>query len=80
MPVLEAGLVGLPVIATDVPAISEMDFEKAFIFPLDIEPQHLAQQILVRMDASPEHQLRVKVRQNFTWKAIFERDILPLLE
>ena len=80
MPVLEAGLVGLPVIATDVPAISEMDFEKAFIFPLDIEPQHLAQQILERMDASPEHQLRVKVRQNFTWKAIFERDILPLLE
>ena len=80
MPVLEAGLVGLPVIATDVPAISEMDFEKAFIFSHDIEPQQLAQQILERMDASPEHHLRVKVRQNFTWKAIFERDILPLLE
>lgn len=80
MPVLEAGLAGLPVICTGVPAARDLAREDALIFAHNIDPDWLARQILKRVNGSPEHRLRVRARQNYTWQAIFERDILPLLE
>ena len=80
MPILEAGLAGLPVVCTDVPAARELAGNEAFIFPHNIDPDWLARQILKRVNGTPEHRLRVRTRRNYTWKAIFERDLLPLLE
>ena len=80
MPILEAGLLGLPVFATPVPAIHELDITESFIFPLDTPPQQLAGQILNWAKDNPEYLLRAKVRQGYTWKAIFVRDLLPLLK
>jgi len=80
MPVLEAGLAGLPVICTDVPAARDLARNEAFIFAQNIDPDWLARQILKRVHETPEHRLRARTRQNYTWQAIFERDILPLLE
>jgi len=80
MPVLEAGLVNLPVISTAVPAVQDLAIENVLLFSLNEDPSHLAKQILDRITTRPEHQLRIKVRQKYTWKAIFEHDILPLLE
>jgi glycosyltransferase involved in cell wall biosynthesis len=80
MPILEAGLLGLPVFATAVPAIQELAIEKSFVFTLDTSPQQLAEQILNWAKENPEYLLRAKVRQAYTWKAIFERDLLPILK
>ena len=80
MPILEAGFLGIPVISTAVPAVSDLAGDNALIFSLDTDAGQLAEQILNRVVARPEHHLRVKIRQNYTWKAIFERDLLPLLE
>jgi len=80
MPILEAGLLGLPVISTPVPALNELVKEKALVFSPAAPPAQLAEQILSWMNAKPEHLLRVKVRQNYTWEAIFLKEILPLLE
>ena len=80
MPILEAGLLGLPVFATAVPAIQDLDIRKSFVFSLDTSPQQLADQILTWAKDNPEYLLRAKVRQGYTWKAIFERDLLPLLK
>lgn len=80
MPILEAGFLGIPVISTAVPAVSDLAGDNALIFSLDTDAGQLAEHILNRVVARPEHHLRVKIRQNYTWKAIFERDLLPLLE
>jgi glycosyltransferase involved in cell wall biosynthesis len=80
MPVLEAGLVGMPVVCTRIPAAEEIGAGDVTIIDTNQEPSHVAEQILSWADASPVHQLRRRVRQNYTWQAIFRRDIRPLLD
>jgi glycosyltransferase involved in cell wall biosynthesis len=79
MPVLEAGLVGIPVITTDVPAAREIGGDDLIVFSLDREPADLAAQILAWAEKSQAHRLRRRVRQDYSWRAIFECDIEPLL-
>ena len=80
MPVLEAGFVGMPVVCTRVPAAWEIGGKDVVIFDANQDPAHVAEQILDWAEGSPTHRLRRRVRQNYTWQAIFERDIKPLLE
>ena len=80
MPILEAGLAGLPIISTPIPAVDELVEKNALIFLLTTPPSQLAKQILSWIQSNPEYKLRVRIRQNFTWKAIFQIRILPLLK
>jgi glycosyltransferase involved in cell wall biosynthesis len=67
MPVLEAGLLGVPVVVSDtVPAAEEIGGEEVLRFELDQAPDRL--------------RLARRTRQRFTWQAIFRRDIEPLLQ
>lgn len=80
MPVLEAGLLGVPVIASDaVPAAKEIGSEEVMRFKLDLPPQLLAQRLLTWAEADNRLRLARRTRQNYTWQAIFWRDIEPLL-
>lgn len=79
MPILEAGMIGIPIISTAVPAVQDMQLKDALIFEKEIDPSQLSKRIVEWMDRKPEHQFRVEVRQNKTWKAIFDKQILPLL-
>jgi glycosyltransferase involved in cell wall biosynthesis len=80
MPVLEAGLLGVPVFCTEMPAAEEIGGADVNLFDADDDPARVAKRILERAAQSPTHRLRQRVRQNYTWRAIFERDIEPLLE
>jgi len=81
MPVLEAGLAGLPAICTPaVPAAIEIGREDVTIFDPSLKPVVLADQIIDWMQTNPQFRLRQRVRQNFTWEAIFQQKIKPLLE
>jgi glycosyltransferase involved in cell wall biosynthesis len=80
MPILEAGLMGLPVICTDVPAAEEIGGEDVLWFKANDTAETVAELILAWTERSQEHQLRRRVRQNYTWAAIFEHDIAPLLK
>jgi len=79
MPVLEAGLLGVPVVCTDVPAAEEIGSEDVTVFDAAEDPARVAGQILAWAEQTPVHRLRRRVRQNYTWHAIFHRDIRPLL-
>jgi glycosyltransferase involved in cell wall biosynthesis len=79
MPVLEAGFVGIPVVCTDVPAAVEIGGEDVMLFDEGEDPDHLAGRLLSWAEDSGVHRLRRRVRQRYTWSAIFERDIEPLL-
>jgi glycosyltransferase involved in cell wall biosynthesis len=79
MPVLEAGLAGIPVVCTEVPAAVEIGGPDVLLFDKDDHPDDLAARILTQVQSDPVHRLRRRVRQNYTWQAILERDIEPLL-
>jgi glycosyltransferase involved in cell wall biosynthesis len=81
MPVLEAGLTGVPVVCTHaVPAAHEIGAGDVIGFDDREDPGHLAERILTWTASSSVHRLRRRVRQTYTWQAIFRRDLLPLLE
>jgi glycosyltransferase involved in cell wall biosynthesis len=80
MPVLEAGLVGTPVVCTEVPAAREIGGEDVTVIDVNDDPAAVAEQIVNRLEHSPTHRLRRRVRQAYTWRMIFHRDIEPLLK
>ena len=80
MPVLEAGLVGLPVVCTDVPAAEEIGGSDIIVFDAAQDPKQVAKQILTWAENDTVYRLRRRVRQHYTWNAIFQRDIKPLLD
>jgi len=81
MPVLEAGLAGLAVFCTQAaPAGPELAGDEAIFFGANDSPESVAVCILEWMRQDPTTALRRRVRQEYTWKSIFERDMLPLLE
>jgi glycosyltransferase involved in cell wall biosynthesis len=80
MPVLEAGLVGVPVICTDVPAAEEIGGEDVIRFSAAESAMHLAKRILGWLEQNHVYRLRRRVRENLTWHAVFHRDIRPLLK
>jgi glycosyltransferase involved in cell wall biosynthesis len=81
MPVLEAGLLGKPIVAsTAVPAASEIGQSAVLLFdPDQMTATQLAQQIDVQLASTERVRLARQVRQRYTWDAIFRIDIEPLL-
>ena len=79
MPVLEAGLAGMPVVSTGVPAAVEIGSQDVILFDLAETHEEVAGRILAWAEGSAVHRLRRRVRQAYTWQAIFRRDFEPLL-
>jgi glycosyltransferase involved in cell wall biosynthesis len=79
MPVLEAGLIGMPIFSTEIPAAQEIGGQEVVQFSTDATAHQVAELILAWAHNSPTHRLRQRIRKNFTWQAIFKHDILPLL-
>lgn len=80
MPVLEAGLIGMPIFCADpVPAAREIGGQDINSFALDADPNQVAGLILKWMETSSILHLRRKIRSKLTWRSIFKRSILPLL-
>jgi len=80
IPVLEAGLVSIPVFSTAFPAAAEIGKEDLFLIAEEESPEETASRILAWAENDPRQRLRRRVRQEYTWKKIFEQDIQPLLD
>jgi glycosyltransferase involved in cell wall biosynthesis len=79
MPVLEAGLVGIPVVSTDVPAAEEIGGRDFLSFNLEDSPKDVARLIMNWREVSFRYRLRCRVRQQYTWESIYRQRIQPLL-
>lgn len=79
MPVLEAGLTGIQIVSRAVPAAQELAENTATIFSADSDPESVAAQIVETLSISSSARLRQRVRKHYTWQAIYEGDIHPLL-
>ncbi len=79
IPILEAGLSGLPIFCTDLPPLRQMAGDQASYFPPDADPGRIADMIYKRLSSDPGFILRSRVRQQFTWEKIYADLIAPLL-
>jgi glycosyltransferase involved in cell wall biosynthesis len=79
MPVLEAGLAGIPVFSTASPAAQEIGETDVTIFSPQQSPSDVARLILDRVETDPLLRLRRRVRKQCTWDTLFEQHIEPLL-
>jgi len=63
-----------------VPAVQELADNEATIFSADADAEQVAARLLKMLEQSPIAQLRHRVRGQYTWQAIFEDAIQPLLQ
>jgi glycosyltransferase involved in cell wall biosynthesis len=79
IPVLEAGLAGLPVFCSDIPALRELGGSLASYFSPDASPGLVAGLIAQRLEGDAAFALRRKVKAEFSWQRIYTGRIKPLL-
>ncbi len=81
IPILEAGLSGIPVFCSDLPPLHQTGGDEVVYFdPQHDSPQQIAQQIVSTLKASSSFRLRVRVRQQYRWETIIHQSLIPLLE
>lgn len=81
IPILEAGLAGIPVFCSRIPAFQSTGQDDVVYFDPTGEPPHdIAARVLHTLDASPTFRLRTRVRRDYRWDTLIRRKIVPLLE
>jgi mannosylglucosylglycerate synthase len=78
LPVLEAGLIRLPVACADIPSLREVSGQHTYRFPLDHPPELIAGGLLAYLDGLETHRLYRRVLGN-TWERVYTMHIRPLL-
>jgi mannosylglucosylglycerate synthase len=79
LPLLEAGLIRLPVACADIPVLREVGGDHAYRFPLDHPPVQIAADLLAHLDRLPTHRLYRRVIPGHTWERIYAAHLRPLL-
>ncbi len=81
IPMLEAGLSGLPIFCADIPPLRATAGDEATYFdPVGADPAEVAARIFKTLAAQAQYRLRVRVRQRYRWDTIIHDQLLPLLE
>ncbi|MDX1435733.1 MAG: glycosyltransferase family 4 protein, partial [Anaerolineales bacterium] len=79
IPLIEAGLAGLPIFSADIPILRELVNDHAYFFPPDGDPEAVAGLIIETVERLPGVSLKSKVRREYTWDGVYKRKIDPLL-
>ncbi|HEX6506485.1 MAG TPA: glycosyltransferase family 4 protein [Chloroflexota bacterium] len=79
LPILEAGLAGVPAALADIPVFREVGGDEASYFALDGPPEDAADAVTKLLEL-PTTRLRRRVRQEYRWDVIVDRRLVPLLQ
>ncbi len=79
IPILEAGLAGLPVFCADIPPLRELGEKAAAFFSPHADPHEVAALIAHQMAPDNAFNLRLRVKLDYTWESIYKENIRPLL-
>jgi glycosyltransferase involved in cell wall biosynthesis len=79
IPLIEAGLVRLPVFCSDIPPFREIAGDRVHRFALDAPPAETAERIARFLETDPATNLRRTVLERFAWERVFRERIAPLL-
>lgn len=79
IPVLEAGLAGLPIFCADIAPLRDVGGIFANYFSLDESPARIAAMIVENLSASPLFGFRAQVRSQYAWRQIYQQKIEMLI-
>ncbi len=79
IPLLEAGMIKLPIACSDIPPFREIGGSDVCIFGLEETPEKIADKILKFLEKLPTHKFYRKVIKNFVWDTIYKFQLLPFL-
>jgi glycosyltransferase involved in cell wall biosynthesis len=80
IPPLEAGLARLPIFAANIPTLQESAGDTAHLFDPEGDPKVVAEAIATHLASNQTYQMRRRVFSQFTWKAVLEHHLIPLIE
>lgn len=79
IPILEAGVIGMPIFCSDIPPLRELGGIHANFFSISSPPEDVAVMIVSRLSKDAGYSMRVHVRQNYIWEQIYQNEIAPLI-
>ncbi len=79
IPILEAGMVRLPIFASDIPSVHESADDLANLFNPHGDASAVARAIVNHCASDRAYQLRRRVLEHYTWRSISEKHLIPLL-
>ena len=80
VPLLEAGLAGIPIFCSRLESLQALAGENAAYFDLGDPPKQVASLIAGRLLSDPVYRMRIHVRHDYTWEGIYRKQFLPLLD
>jgi glycosyltransferase involved in cell wall biosynthesis len=79
IPVLEAGLVKLPVFASDIPPVRQSGNEFVNLFDPRGDPEKIARHIHEFTLEDTAYKLRRRVLEQFSWRSIVKNQVIPII-
>jgi glycosyltransferase involved in cell wall biosynthesis len=80
IPLLEAGMIGLPVVCSTIPVFREIGGQEVCFIELEDSPKQIAGRIIDYVGGLQHGRLFRRVTREFTWDRIFVHKMLPLFE
>jgi len=80
IPLLESGMIKLPVVCSSIQPFLEIGGEDVCLFDPSESPDSVAQRILEFVDGLKPHKMFRKVIRNYAWDNIYHEKLLPLLD
>jgi glycosyltransferase involved in cell wall biosynthesis len=78
LPLLEAGMIKLPIACTDIPPFLEVG-EEACFFHLDDHPHSIAQRIIEYLAHTNTHKMFRSVMRKYIMDTVCKRQLIPFL-
>jgi len=78
LPLLEAGMIKLPIVCSDIPPFLEIGGSEICSFSIEETPDQIACKILQFVSTITTHNMYRKVIKNYAWEAIYKNHIRPL--
>jgi glycosyltransferase involved in cell wall biosynthesis len=79
IPILEAGITGVPIFCSNIHPFHETAGELANYFELTDDPNSISSLIFEFLENDKSVQLKKKIRQKYTWEGVFSGRIEPLI-
>ena len=80
IPLLEAGMLKLPIVCSDIPPFKEIAEENVQYFSLRDSPAQIADKIVTFMTKVNSHKMFRHIIQNYLWDTIYHKMFLPFLQ
>jgi len=80
IPILEAGLAGIPIFCSDIPPLRKLGGENAIYFSPNEDPEKVCNLIVENIDGNSVLAMKANVRSRYTWDGIYTAKIAPLLK